>query len=286
MTEPTNDKDFTDNISAAPDSANKASPEETFVSELYQASKQEGPEPSIDNKILAMAKKELNLEPATSAKTSSTKASSPKAIPWWKQMQYQGASAASVLIVCLVFLLQPQTANIDLHEPSLAVSPTKPSPQSADAVEELASSNLKEQQMLVQSELAERQRQASKFRVYPDEIAAVAQAKKSQDAFAGEPKPHESLLAENEVILKKLREIQATLALSHTQITEKAERANLKLSFTNESKQKNLVKEYLAQHKKMKDNLSKLLAAGSDLSILEAYSDVLSTKEIQTLRDR
>jgi hypothetical protein len=276
MTEPTNDKDSADNTSA-----NHASPDETFVSQLYHASKQAGPEQSIDNKILAMAKKELNLGPATSAKPSS-----PKPIPWWKQMQYQGATAASVLIVCLVFLLQPQTANIVLHDPSLAISPAKPLPQSVELAEEAALADLKDQDMPVQSELAKREDKASRYKVQADEMAAVTQAQKSMDTFASMPSPHEDLLAENDVILKKLSEIQATLALSHSQITEKAERPDLTLSLTNESEQNNLVKEYLAQHKKMKDNLSKLLAGSSDLSILEPYSDVLSTKEIQALRDR
>jgi hypothetical protein len=267
-------------------SKDKDSADETFVSELYQASKQEGPETSIDNKILAMAKKELKLKPATSAKTSSKKTSSPKPIPWWKQMQYQSATAASVLIVCLVFLLQPQTANIALHEPSLAVSPVKPLPQSAEAVEEVASSNLKEQQKLVQSELTDTERQVIRYRVQADQMATAAQAKRSKDAFAGMPGPHEVLLAENDVILKKLGEIQATLALSHSQITKIAERSNLTLNLTNKSEQNNLLQEYLELHKKLKDNLSKLLAASSDLSILESYSDVLSKQEIQALRNR
>jgi hypothetical protein len=284
MTEPTNEKALGDKTLA-----DNVSPDENFVSQLYQASKQAGPETSIDNAILAMAKKELNLGPASSTKKSTAKESSTKTLAWWKQMQYQGATAASVLIVCLVFLLQPPTDNIALHEPPLAISPALPSPQSDEVVEEAAFADLQEQSMPVQSELVQRERKVIRFKVQADEQATQARAKKSMDSFASTPKPNQSLLAENDVILKKLREIQATLALSHTQITGKAERQDLILSLTNESEENSLVDEYLAQHKKMKDNLSKILADSSDnpdLAILEPYSDVLSVQEVEELKGR
>jgi hypothetical protein len=258
----------------------KTSGDEALVSKLYHCVEQEEPDQDLDNVILAMAKKHGKTAPQSLPT---------KPLPWWKKMQYQGAVAASVVLVSFVFMLQPQSPEVLLQEPSLARSPVEPFLQSDEFIEDFTA-KVSEADIVVAPLMAQREAELGSDQAEEAELgdgaladapmAMTFAAKKSMSKLSSKPDQRESLVTENKVIVSQLLAIQARLNLKHTQVMARASKLNLAA----ESEQKALIIEYLALHKKMEDKLRKILEASSQELNLQPYAEVLSNEKIDAFK--
>jgi hypothetical protein len=262
-------------------SADKVLSDQALVSQLYQGAQQHTPAPSTDRAILAMAKKKIKLSPDSLANQPRVK----KTSVWWQKMQYQGAVAASIVLVCFVALLQPQSPHISLLDPLPVNSPVATAMQNDALVSEVLAVRSSTAPQQAAPMMARREVTNSRFQAQSAELADVTMAdaaivNKSMGELSNKPNNHPKLRAKNHLIIQELLMIQAKLYLTHGQITLTAQSPDVKYSKV----QNSLIKHYLALHKNMKIHLRIILNGTSDPTILEGYSGVLSRQEINGLK--
>jgi hypothetical protein len=83
-----------------------------FISEAYQASIKSVPSQNIDANILKMAQQQRKHQKSTISK--------PAKLRWWENQHFYGAIAASVLVVCVIYILPTNAPNMQTDDATIA----------------------------------------------------------------------------------------------------------------------------------------------------------------------
>lgn len=261
----------------------KPSEDEMIVSGVYQSSKHEKVPTKLDDAILAMAKKHVSTGPSSSHTASVHKHHDNKELPWYKQLQYQGALAASVAIVCLVYILQPNMLSDNTQALVMSTSALEESSQ-MDSLSSAPIANRslfanQDKTSLMESDMADKKRELSRHKL--ETTSALQMPNNAEHEKMGaissipnanqQPTSAQQLMKENENIIVQLTAIQTQLSLSHMQIV--AQSAKLDSNA--------LISKYLQQQQVMKANLFKIRASTENFELPSTYLSVLSQEELE-----
>lgn len=239
------------------------------VSKIYRASAQDNPPQALDDALLAMAKKHNHVRHT-------------KTLPWWKKMQYQGAIAACITIVCVVYIMRPQPLQMEMNDSLAANNLVQESPSveslsrayTSDDSSALQSSPAARSRKMTQSEME--QTNASQRNVREAEMAEFSSIH-SEGAAIVKSQLVQGLLAENDEIVTVLLELKSTLELNHPQIM-------MRISQDKSGELDPLLNRYRKQRESLITNLRELFKVLPNFELPPAYKDFVSEKEIKALK--
>lgn len=268
-----------------------------FISRAYQATNKSNPTPSQNDSILKMAQDRIHQKAETSSK--------PISLRWWENQHYHGAMAASVLVVCLVYILPSSTSSIHTENPSIAeISEPQPSPIASHKLASRLEQNKKMRKTLEQQVKPMDQKIAfsSSDAIDSPEPASLALSRAttlsddavtsdstemapsglSSDAMArsvfADKEPAKDLITQNKAIIEDLLKLQAQTNMTHKQIINAAITAIQAQNIESEANSPMVV--YLKQQNVMKRNLEQILETNTQIDIVNHYKAVLSHQEI------
>ena len=271
------------------DSPNKTpNDDEAFVSEIYQKMAHTLPPKTIEDAILAMAKKQVHTGPTAQENTRQKGHLSSKTLPWWKKVQYQGTVAASVAIVCLIYILQAPTSTTNIQAPPVIAKIENTTLLQAESYSPAPTAG-PESLSLVQSDASEQRRKTGRYQLEEAQAKAEVEkleinASRAMAALAQKQKESQIMSAKNEKILAQLMAIQSELNLTHSQILERPVNVETSDNSNGKASDNVLLNRYIDQQKELLANLLKIQASSADFILPSRFLKVLSKDEIDAFK--
>jgi hypothetical protein len=269
------------------------------ISQVYQSLSKDEPNSEIDKAILAAAK--ANLDKQTIINKKNTQA-------WWLNGRFHGAVAASLLLVCLVYILPknylgaPDT-QADLPALSLSDAETQtPSEQKmqmrmltqsaeAESMQKSAVSipqtaAMRESQPAF-NEVMDTNKLSTRFSNADDAtntaiqtseiLMAKSKEQRKKVSSAQKTSEYADISVKTEKLSAKLVEIQEITDLSHSELIEQS--SSLAEAQKTEGKERPLIKQYERLHQELVSNLSTISRHYPANLEISKYRKVLSEQE-------